>query len=224
MRLLQVLGPDVNPSAQELADGLYALNSMLDSWTIERLFVYQVEQTERAWPAATATRTIGDGGDYDASRPSKVDPKGNFFRDSNGVDTPLMVIPRQTFDTFQDKTSQGIPEWLAVDPGFPLMTLYAYPVPSEALTLHLNTWALLQQFGAGTEQLLLPAGYQTAIEYALAIELAPEFGGAAMAAAERIAKQATLKKAAIKNMNTPSMVAQLDYPGVGRGPRILTDQ
>lgn len=223
MRLVQVLPPDANPTAQELADGLYALNSMLDSWTLERLFVYQVEQTERAWPAVAASRTIGNEGNYDTSRPSKVDPKGNFFRDANGYDYPVTVIDRQTFDCFAYKNAPGYPEYLAVDPGFPLMTLFAYPIPSAAMTLHLNTWALLPQFGAGTEQLLLPAGYQRAIEYALAIEIAPEFGGPAMRAAAAIAKPAALAKAVIKSANTPSMVAQLDLPAAGQRSRILTD-
>ena len=225
MRLLQVAGPDVAPTAQELADGLYALNAMLDSWSIERLMVYQIEKTERAWPSLTASRTIGDGGNYDASRPSKVAPLGNFFRSATGVDTALTVIDRTTFDCFRDKTSVGTPEYLAVDHGFPLMTLYAYPVPDESLTLHLNTWVLLPAFATGTDEFLLPAGYQTAIEYNLALELAPEYGAAARAAAAAIAKQASLKKSAIKAINSPSMIATPAYPG-GSGYRanILIDQ
>ncbi len=224
MRLIQVLTPDANPTAQELLDGLYALNSMLDAWSIDRLLVYQVVNTARAWPASVGSRTIGVGGDYNVTRPSKVDPRGNFFRDADGIDTGVTVIERQIFDDFLDKTSGGTPEWLAVDTGFPLMTLYAYPVPSAALTLHLNTWVRLQEFASGVDQLSLPAGYQTAIEYGLALEIAPEFGSAAMTAAERIAKLAALKKSSIKGINMPSMVARIDYPGSGRNADIHSDQ
>lgn len=224
MRLIQVLGTDANPTAQEAADGLYALNSMLDAWSVERLMVYQVQQNSYSWASGASSKTIGSGGDFDTSRPIRIEKEGNFFRTSRGLDYPVTVYSREEYDGIGSKTAGGaIPEYLFHDGGFPLMTLYAYPVPSETLTLYINKWKPLQQFTALTSQLLLPAGYQAAIEYNLGPWLAPEFGAAAVKAAERLEKRAAQLKTAIKNVNQPDLIAKTDLPLVGRRSRIESD-
>lgn len=226
MRLIQVLAPDANPTAQEAADGLYALNSMLDAWSIERLMIYQVQQNNYSWSSGSSSKTIGSGGDFSASRPARIEAQGNFFRTSGGIDYPLSVYAREEYDRIVSKTSGGaIPEYLFYDGGFPLMTLYAYPVPSETLTLYLNTWKALQQFSSLTAQLLLPAGYQAAIEYNLARWIAPEFGQAAKAAAndQDFKAMALQLKSNIKTVNAPDLIAKTDYPLVGRRSRIESD-
>lgn len=223
MRLIQVLTPDANPTAQEAADGLYALNAMLDAWSIERLMVYQVQQSSYSWASAAASKTIGSGGDFDATRPVQIEKQGSFFRTSGSLDYPLAVYPREDYDRIVSKSSSGsIPEYLFHDGGFPLMTLYAFPIPSETLTLYLNTWKVLQQFSSLTAQLLLPAGYQSAIEYNLAQWISPEYGSAAVAAADRTKKLAAQLKANIKTVNLPDLVAQTDVPMGGMRSNILT--
>lgn len=209
LRLIQVLGPDVSPTAQEAADGLYALNSMLDAWSVERLMVYQVQQTTHTWPANTTSRTIGSGGDFNTTRPAKIE-QGTFFREGT-QDFPVQVIDREAYDAQVLKsTGSTYPQVLAVDYGFPLVTLYAYPVPGSALTLHLNTWKPLQSFAGLTTALSLPPGYQATIEHNLAVWIAPEYGSAAQKAAERISARASLLKASLKSMNQPSLVAQVE--------------
>jgi len=221
MRLLQVLPPDANPTAQESADGLYALNSMLDAWGIERLMVYQIQQANYSWAAGASSKTIGSGGDFNASRPAKIEKDGNFFRSSGGIDYQLEVYPRQDYDRIVYKSSTGsFPEYLFYDGGHPLMTLYVYPVPSETLTLYLNTWSTLQQFAALSTQVALPPGYRAAVEYNLAIWMAPEFGAAAKRAANDIKDEARLLKANIKAVNFPDLIAQTDL--VGHRSNILT--
>ena len=223
LRLCQVKGVDQNPSAQEAADGLYALNSMLDAWSIERLMVYSIDRTQHTWPANTATRTIGSGGDFNTTRPIQIEHEGNFFRDGD-VDYPVVTLPREKFDLVTYKASEGSPpSVLYFDGGFPTRTLFAYPIPTSSLTLFLSTWKPLQQFTALTTVISLPAGYQSAIEYNLCLWMAPEFGAAAVAAAERIEKRAALLKSAIKSLNMPNMVARVDLPGIGRRSRIESD-
>lgn len=224
MRLIQVIGPDANPTAAEAADGLYALNSMLDSWGIERLMVYQVQQSNYSWASGAASKTIGSGGDFSATRPTKISDDGNFFRTSGSIDYPLQVLPRTEYDEIVYKSAGGaIPEYLFHDTGYPLMTLYAFPVPSQTLTLYLNTWKPLQAFTALTTALALPAGYQSAIEYNLAQWIAPEFGAAAVAAAQRSEKRAAHLKTSIKNVNQPDLISKIDSPIVARRSRIESD-
>lgn len=213
---IQVLGVDANITAQEAADGLYDMNAMLDAWSIERLMVYQVQQTTHSWTAAAATRTIGSGGDFNTTRPYKISDDGNFFRTSDNLDYSVRVLPRKFYDLIGSKTSGGsIPEFLFYDDGFPTRTLYAYPVPADALTLHLNSWKPLQSFASLTTTISLPPGYQAAIEWNLAIWSAPRYGAAAKAAARDLEKQATLLKSRIKGVNNPSMVSHLDHSLVG---------
>lgn len=222
MRKMQVLGIDASPTAQEGADGLYALNAMLDLWSIERLMVYQVQQNSYSWTANTASMTIGSGGDFDTSRPIKIEPKGNFFRDSSSLDYQVVVLPRQNYDSIADKSASGsIPDFLFHDDGFPTRTLYAYPTPSAAMTLYLNTWKPLQAFSGLTTVLSLPPGYQVAIETNLAVFWAPEFGAAASNAikANGVKEMAAISKQAIRGMNQPNMVSELDPALVGRGRR-----
>lgn len=222
MRKMQVLGEDVSPTAQQASDGLYALNGLLDLWSIERLMVYQVQQGSYSWGANVASRTIGSGGDFDTSRPIRIEKRGNFFRTSGNLDYPLAIYPRELYDSIIQKGAGGsIPEHLFHDTNFPTMTLYAYPVPSEALTLYLNTWKPLQQFTALTSQLLLPPGYQVAIETNLAVFWAPEFGRAASNAVREngTASMAQRSKAAIKGVNMPSLVAEVDPALSGIGGR-----
>lgn len=212
LRLIQVLAADQSPTAQEAEDGRYALNSMTDAWSVERLMIFQVQQTTHSWPANTTSRTIGSGGNFNVARPVKVE-QGCFFRDGS-QDYPVQVIEREAYDAQVLKsTGSSYPEVLAVDYGFPLVTLYAYPVPGSALTLHLNTWRALQSFPGLTTELSMPPGYQAAIEANLAIWIAPEYGAAAVAAAERIAPRAALLKASLKSINQSSLISQVEYSG-----------
>lgn len=210
MRLARVIGKGEAPDADESADGLIALNAMLDSWQIERLAVYQIVQGSYSWAASVTSKTIGSGGDLSAQRPVRIDSA--FIADSNSNWYPMRVLQdRREYDGIVIKTTTStLPGAIFMDPAFPLATLYLYPVPSAAITLKLNTWQTLQSFSTLTTALSLPPGYQRAIEYNLAIEFGPEFGADIPKSVVAIATQA---KANIKNLNLPSMVAQLD-PGV----------
>lgn len=225
MRLARVKGVDQTPTAQEAADGLYALNSMLDSWSIEGRMVYKIDQNTHSWGAGVASRTIGSGGNFNTTRPIHIERDGNFFRTAGGLDYPVVAMERESYDLMTDKTSEGsTPNFLFYDGGFPTRTLYASPIPGEALTLYLNTWKPLQQFTSLTTQIALPAGYQATIEYNLAVWIAPEYGAAAVAAVSgNVERMAAVLKQAIRNVNTPNTIARSDVPVVGRNANIYSD-
>lgn len=211
MRLIGAIGKGETADDDEAQDGLTALNSMLDAWQIERLAVYQIVQNSHTWAASASSRTIGQSGspNFSVQRPVRIDSA--FIRDSNSQDYPLILLSDRTqYDSIAVKTTEAnLPNWLFYDPAYPNGTLYLYPVPSVQVTLRLNTWQTLQSFSALTTELALPPGYERAIVYNLAIEMAPEYG-----AGTKIDPQVMLiavqSKAAIKTINQPSMVAQLD--------------
>lgn len=207
MRLAGVIGKGEAPDASESSDGLVALNAMLDSWQIERLYVYQIVQVSNTWPSATASRTIGSGGNFTQQRPVKIDSA--FVVDSNSQWYDVEVLTdRSQYDGIVTKTTQStLPRYLFMDTANPLGVIYLYPVPSASLTLKLNTWQTLQSFSSLTTALALPPGYQRAIEYSLAEEFGPEFG---VTIQPLVMKKATEARAAIKTLNAPVMISRVD--------------
>lgn len=209
MRLIGSIGKGETPDEDEAADGLTALNAMLDAWQIERLMVYQIVQNSHTWAASTTSRTIGSGGNFAVQRPVRIDSA--WFRDSNNNDYPLEVFQdRRQYDAIVIKSTTGnISQYLFYDPAYPLGVLYAYPISTAQWTLKLNTWQTLQSFSALTTDLALPPGYQRAIEYNLAIEIAPEYGKGKKID-PLVPVIAVQSKASIKTLNQPSMVAQVE--------------
>lgn len=61
IRLLGKPSEAENLSAEDADNALFALNEMLDLWSIKRFMVYHVRQDLLAWPTATVSRTIGPG-------------------------------------------------------------------------------------------------------------------------------------------------------------------
>jgi len=193
-------GEDLN--AAQAATGLEALNAMLDSISIMRNAIYEINQTTHTWPANTTTRTIGSGGDFDTRRPDRI-ADGTYFKDSNNIAYPCEVVRnRDIYDTIYDKTvTSSYPNLLMYDTSYPLGTLYAWPVPDHALTLYLNQWNPLQIFETLTEALALPPGYRRMIVYNLAVELESEAGLPCPDSARRIA--ASSLRAVKRNNNIP---------------------
>jgi hypothetical protein len=142
-----------------------------------------------------------------------VDPC--FVRDSGGIDYPVRLIDAVAYGRIPQKTTDGAhPEYLFYDAAFAssLGKIFLYPEPSSDLDLFFNSWQQLQTFALISTTVALPPGYQRAIEFNLAIELA---GGAFQASAEVI-KIARESKAAIKGVNLPDTMMRLD-PGVVSG-------
>lgn len=203
-------------TSDEATDGLSILNSMLDNWAINSLMVYQIVQNSYSWTADQQSRTIGTGGDFNATRPVRIED-GTYFRYSN-IDSPVKIIRnRGNYDTIASKTVKSTyPEVLFYDPAFPLGVLYAFPVPSNTLTLFLNTWQTLQNFSNLTTNLSLPPGYQWAIEHNLAVALEPVF---VVPAPENVIREAGKSKADLIRINNRPILSQTEVSYVlsGRG-------
>lgn len=192
-------------TAEEANDGLNVLNSMLDGLSIERKYIYQIQQESFAWAGAATSKTIGSLGDFNTTRPERIEDS-TFFRDSNNNDYPVMVTEnREVYDRLTVKsTSSTYPQILFYDKAYPLGVLYVYPVHSSALTLKLNSWKVLQNFTSLTTSLSLPKGYQWMIENNLAIALEPVFQ---MKAPDSVMRAANKSLAALSRHNSPSLIA-----------------
>lgn len=201
---------------------LSRLNSMIDSWTNERLMIFQLSQTSFALTASQGVYTIGSGGNFDMTRPTRlVDPC--FIRDSDGFDTKLTIISMEAYGMIGEKTADGsYPTLIAYDFGYSATStasVYLWPEPQASLSAYINTLQPLTNFSTMSQNLMMPPGYQDAIEANFAIRSAPGFAPVS----PELVKFAKDCKAAIKSQNLPAPVSRLDY-GVAGFPRsnILT--
>jgi hypothetical protein len=194
-------------TANEQAYYLSKLNSMMESWSLERLMCYQIKQESFSLTASTASYTIGSGATFSTDRPTKIDSA--FVRDASNLDSRVEVVPYDAYDSIVQKDSGNTyPSHLFYDQGYDASgfgTIKLYPAPSASLTLYINSWKQLQTFAAMSTALLLPPGYQRAIESNFTIETAPGLKSVPPEVV-KIAKEA---KAAIKGVNLPEAVSRM---------------
>lgn len=195
-------------SATEQSTYLYVLNSMMDSWSIDRSLIYTILQENFPLTAGTISYTIGSGGTFNTTRPEEI--VNAFIRDSASYDRDLDIIPQAQYASIKVKSiGNTYPEALYYDAayvGAGLATIYIYPPPVASLTLYINSTKQLQSFASVTTALSLPPGYQRAIEANFAIEAAPGL----TSVSPEVLKIAKESLAAIKKINVPDSISRLD--------------
>lgn len=199
LRLISVLGSGRRTAtANELADGLDTLNSMMDTLSIDRRMIYQILEETHTLVVGTADYTIGSGGDINTTRPTRIE--NAFIRDSANNDYQLKQINNATYDSISLKTITSRPQYFFYDEQFPLGVIKLLYVPSAADTLHFNSWKQLQTFANGTTALSLPPGYESMIVYNLAEWLHGEYPGSELP--PMVQKLAIQTKAAVIKINS----------------------
>lgn len=190
-------------------DGLTALNTMIGSWQTEKLNVYAFVDTAFTIVATDASYTVGPAGNFALTpRPSKIE---NVYVRANNIDYPVELIDKDKWLSIPDKTSDSdIPMYAYYDPTLPTGTLQLWPVPNTAHSLHIVTWTTLAELASLSTTITLPQGYERALAYNLAVEIAPEYETEASPSVQSIASES---KTAIKRMNNRPMLmsSELSY-------------
>ncbi len=226
---LGVLETGASLTGAESQDGLRALSGMMGVWAIDGLPMYGETLTTHTLVAATASYTIGpSGADITAARPTGLSGiQGAWVRDSGNADRRIRKL--WSYKRYQDirvKTTQGpYADVLAIDPGVATSTIYLYPTPSAGNTLRLLYEALIS-FTALSDSFSLPPGSQEAIEYNLALRLAPSYGMKASPDLRHLASEA---KKAIERVNAAARIGARKtdvprMPGTGGGYEITSDE
>lgn len=216
----KVLGVGDTLSDEEVQDALDTLNLMLESWSLDRLSVYN-EALQSFVSNGQAAYTIGPGGDIDMSeRPTKL--TSAYTRDAAGIDHPMRILLNpQDYDGIQLK---GIavpwPSAVWYEPTNPLGTLHFWPVPN-GYTIYVRFWQQLQQFETLTEQISLPIGYKEAIGLNLAVKM-EDFGGTVTPTLEGLARTSYGRLKAF-NRTLPSATIEAAYLNRERPYNILSD-
>lgn len=177
-------GQGQTPGAYVMENALEALVMMLDSWSVGDMFKVDVESFTLD---GSASYTIGDGGDFDTTRPTRI--LGGYTQ-GTGVDVPFKAIGEAKYRQLGFKsTSGGEVAYLWYNPIFgatELGTIYVYPPGGGTLVLH-NLRPLASPSKI-TSDMLLPPEYDLAIKFNLAIHISPEFGRTPSATTIKLAK------------------------------------
>lgn len=194
LRLIGAIAPGESPEASEATDGLAALNRMLDSWSTEDLIIHTVTaEAPLTLTPGDASVTLGALGDI-TTRPVVIEKA--LIRDGS-QDYPVRLLSLSEYASIGDKSLQSTyPASLFDDGGYPQRTLTLYPVPSAAKQLVLFTKRALTQIATLSTEISLPPGYERALVFNGAVELAPEYGKSVSAEVAKVAEEskATLKR------------------------------
>ena len=217
LRLIGQLAEGETPSAATAADSLLALNQMLDSWSTERLMIYNTQDQVFTWPASTLSRTLGPTGDFVGERPIHLDDS-TYFRDAaTNISYGIKFINQQQYDGIAVKTvTSTYPQVMWFNMSHPNIEMYIYPVPLKPLEFHFISVDPLTQVASLSTTLAFPPGYLRAFRYNLACEIAAEFG---VEPPPHVRSIAIASKRNLKRINNPDDVMAIPYAIVGSRQR-----
>lgn len=221
LRLLGQIPSGGHATTEEYADGLVALNALLDGWRNEKTMCYATRTESLTLSASTTSYTIGPAGDLVTTRP--VDIEDAWIVQSN-ITYPVRVVTDGEYDAITTKTqSSSWPELVNYRGTMPAGTLYVWPPANAARTLNLRTRTPFTAFAATTDTVSLPPGWEDALAFNLAINMAPEFQ---TEASNSVVRRAMETRAAIKLLNSAPIMAVTELGAIfsSRKANILTDQ
>ena len=215
LRRIGVVPGGQTPSSDDAADALLRLNTLLDSFATERLFVPSITRTVWTIVNGTAAYTVGASGAVNVARPVFV--QDVRFQDTSlspTLEMPLDLLTDQGFANIPQKSSTSTyPTCFYYNPTFTgvgYATITLWPVPtSTTLQGVLYAPATLAQVASLDTTMLLQPGYQWFLQEQLAVFLAPEWGVPAPVELRESAREA---KAHIKRANT-RIVDQATFEG-----------
>lgn len=194
------------PTDEEHGDGLLKLNQLLDSMNAEHLVVPALTVDGALSLTGAASYTIGTGQTWDTGRPMSV--KAANVRTAAKASQAAEIVGAVRWAQIRDHSATGLfAELLYYVPSWPTGTIYLHPMPSGG-TLELHSYKPLASFTQLSTNVDLPPGYDRALVFALAADLAPQYGRDA----KLVLGQAQQARAAIAQMNkgTTGLPAQVE--------------
>jgi len=181
LRLLGVTQTGEASGSDEASDAFSVLNMMIDDWNNDHLMLNGFINELFPLTANTGVYTIGPGGQFDTVRPIQITRAFVRYNTSASpsfqYDYGLEIVPNSKYqEIFLKQLSVTYPVYLFYNNTSPLGEITLYPWPSQACSLGLSSWNQIRQFTNLVQEIELPPGYEGALAYNLAVEMAPEFG------------------------------------------------
>ncbi len=217
MRLLGALPSGQSPSTEEMADGLFTLQNLLDAWSDDELSLFATRTQSFPMLAGTATYAVP------GARPAKILSADVIV--AGVIQSALEVVGPERWAQIPNKVSQDPqPSFIYCDYAFPTPNVSLAQTPSLAGTVNLYVTVDLAAIAASGSTFAMPQGYTRAVTYNLAVELYPEFprAGGLDPMVVKIAADslADLKKTAASNKAGKSTLTLPPVPGSGnQGPQ-----
>lgn len=208
LRTLGVLATGEEGRPAEIQDGLLALRQMLDSWSTAENVIHVVSHETLALDGTKRVYTIGEGADWDTPVPRHV--KELSILQGGSQQIPCEAAPLKLWEGLTDKlTTSGTPRYYYfnefTDDGVATISFSATPLAGDSVVM-----ASLKPLSPSlklTEEMELPAPYEAAIRFNLAIELADEYGKQVSAVTATRARDTLM---AVKKMNHRPRHAKVD--------------
>lgn len=202
--------------------GIRNLNLMLDSWSNESLMCYAVLEQSVVLSAGKTAYTVGPNGDVDGPRPIKLRDGYGAARieDSNNNNYWVSVVQKDRWNLVSNRgptVTSDIPNTLFYDPQYPLGIINVWPTPTQAMTLFWDSYLALPDMPTTSTDLLLPPGYELALQSNLATLLWPFVNGGPVS--QVVAAIAAKSKASIKRTNIRLNIARFDRAIADSGRR-----
>ena len=197
LRLIDVLAAGEPLKGPEGADGLVALNDLIEQVNLQPLMQPAKTQLSQVMTASQATYTFGASGD-NSTRPVRI--YNAFMRDTtNSVDFPVNIISSDKYSLVTFKTTTSTyPFNLYYRNAYPQGVANLYPVPSAANTLFMEVQAAISSVATLATSVDLPPAYIKYFKNQLAIDISPEYQATISPVVYENAAEA---KAWIKRMN-----------------------
>lgn len=215
MRLIRLIRQGHGPQTEIITEALAALNALIDSWNTERLTIPAVLRNVFTLTASQQSYTIGPSGDFlVSSRPSKIEKAGLIDINANAsqpLESPLNVLTLNLWKAISIKNQTSThPQDLWYDQSLSVGngTVYFWPIPTVVNQVALYLWQTLLQFQAVEDAFAMQPGYLRALQYNLAVELAPRFENAVLS--QPVVDTAKEAKAKIKSLNRPPLELRCD--------------
>lgn len=221
LREINVLGAGDTPSADDAMDGLRMVNDFIDGvCALERLLIYTITRTTWTLVASQASYAVGPSGDVNIVRPIYID-RVRFQETavSPTLEMPLGLLTEADYRAVPRKAlTSSYPVSYYYNPTFPTGTLKFFPIPtSTTLQGVLYAPTAVTRFGALTDVIALPPGYNRFLRKNLAVEFSAAWRDT-LPINPILIKQATESTANLKRVNQRPIDMRLDLSWLGQGP------
>lgn len=210
MRLINIVQANEEPTADDMDIAVQALDGMVDSWSNDSLMIYTKNPFNFDTVGGKQSYTLGPGGEWNTERPMNIDQAYVHYQGagSQPVDMPIQLANDAQWASIAVKSVMTTFPTVLYDNGnYPLRTISIWPIPSGVQTLTLWLWQPLLDLTNLDQEVMFPKGYERALRFCLAVELAPEFG---KQVAPEVAATAVKAKSEIKGVNTVTQYQNFD--------------
>lgn len=175
LRIIGAIASGETPGADETSDALQTLNGILGSWSNQSLLVPSKAREVFTLTPGTSSYSIGPLGTFNTTRPIKI-LSASIIDAGQDFETKIDILTQQQYAEISNKNLSGSATAVYLEGTYPLDTINVYPKPAAADQLVIYSMKPLVSFASVNDQITLPVGYDRALKYNLAVELAAEYG------------------------------------------------